>query len=188
MMEQAGVPSRTRYLVFGVPLLLCALGGPVVFVVYLITTLGSGHQFLAPGATTLDSDKSVKYALWYDNVTFFQGHAYTFPGDLPNGLRVRILEHGTDREVPMAKGFEVSASSGSDQRRSVGDFTLAGPGTYRIEVTGDFEQRVFSVRRSLIPGVLWALLALLLMELVGWSGAFICFRGFSRQRPTATKV
>lgn len=188
MTELTNTPSRTRYLVSGVPLLLCALGGPVVFVAFLFISLGSGHQFLAPGATSLKSDRPAKYGLWYDHVTFFEGHAYTFPVDLPNGLHVRILEPETGREVPMAKGFAISAGSGSDERCSVGDFEVAAPGAYRIEVTGNFEPRVFSVRRSLMPGVLWAFLAMIVMELVGWGGVIICFRAFNRRKQATAAV
>src|SRR5579863_9850963 len=154
MTEPADSPSRTKYLAFGIPFLLCALGGPVVFVAYLLLSLGDGRQFLAPGATTLDSDKPARYVLWYDHVTFFGGRAYTYPPDLPNGLRVRIVEQGSGREIPLASGFAVKQSSGTEERSSVGDFEVAGPASYRLEIMGSFEPRVFSVRRSLMPGML----------------------------------
>ena len=161
-------PSKAWYFVAGVLFIFCGLGSPVLFVAFLLTSFGSGQQFQVPGATTIDVSKPGTYVLWYNHATFFEGRAYNFSDSLPNGLHVRIEERATGREVPMTQGLGGSESSGSEKRSSVGDFEAARPGSYRIEVTGDFEQRVFSVRRSLMSRTLLGIVGLIAMEILGW--------------------
>jgi hypothetical protein len=182
-------PSRAWYVVSGVLFVLCALGAPVIFVVFFLTSFGSGQQFKVPGATALDVSKPGTYVLWYDHATFFEGRAYQSDDRLPNGLQLRIVERGTDREVPMTQGLGGSESSGSEKRSSVGEFEAARPGVYLIEVTGNFEQRVFSVRRSLAARFFLGIVGLIGLELLGWIGApLIAIIVFLRRRKAAAQT
>jgi hypothetical protein len=71
----------------------------------------------------------------------------------------------------MARGLVSSETSGSAKRSSVGEFEALQPGAYEIEVTGSFEPRVFSVRRSLMARMFLGILGLIGLEFLGWIGA-----------------
>jgi len=169
MTEAEGKPSWAWYLVAGGLFLSCALGAPIVFVVIFIGWMGSGQQFQVPGATTIDVTKPGTYVVWYDHVTMFEGRSYAYGADLPNGLRIRVRD-GLG-EVPMSSGLGGSESSGALKRTSVGEFEALRPGGYSIDVTGPFEPRIFSVRRSLASRMLLGILGLVAAEILGWVGA-----------------
>jgi hypothetical protein len=186
MTSSSGMPSRGWYIVAAVLFLLCAVGAPVLFVAFLLTT-GGGQQFQVPGATTLEVTKPGTYVIWYDHSTFFEGRSYSFGEALPNGLRVRIRNRNTGAQILMARGLGASETSGSEKRSSVGEFEAPNPGAYEIEVTGSFEPRVFSVRRSLMARMFLGILGLIGLELLGWVGApLIVIIVFLKRRKEAT--
>ncbi|HLY09409.1 MAG TPA: hypothetical protein VKW04_08925 [Planctomycetota bacterium] len=171
MTTAKALPSRGWYLVAVLVFLGGAVGGTGFFLWFLFTSIGGGQQFLIPGTTTLEAAKPGTYVLWYDHATLLNGRAYQFDERLPNGLRVRITESASNQEVPLNQGFGGSETLGNLRRVTVGEFEVRRPGPYVIEVTGPFEARVFSVRRSLTARFFLSIVALILVDLMGWFGA-----------------
>jgi hypothetical protein len=176
-------PSRGWYLIAVLVFLGGAIGGTGFFLWFLFTSIGGGQPFLIPGTMTLEATNPGTYVLWYDHVTMFKGQAYHSDASLPHGLRIRITARGTTREIPLKQGFGGFETVGSLQRSMVGEFEVSQSGSYAIEVTGPFEPRVFSVRRSLTARFFFSIVALLGLDLLGWFGAIaIVVRVFLARR------
>ena len=147
-------------------LALAGTAGAVALVVWLLQTLGTDPQFLAPGRLSLALERSGKVVIWHDHRTFFQGRGYETPQTLPAGMRIRAIEEASGRELEVGASAGASAESGATRRVAVAQFLAERPGRYLILVEGEFAPRVFSAGLDGLARALWTV-----------GGAALCFLG-----------
>jgi uncharacterized membrane protein len=136
-------------------LALAGTAGAVALVVWLLQTLGTDPQFLAPGRLSLAVERSGKVVIWHDHRTFFQGRSYETPPALPAGVRIRAIEEASGRELDVAATLGASAESGATRRVAVAQFLAERPGRYLILAEGEFAPRVFSAGLDGLARALW---------------------------------
>jgi uncharacterized membrane protein len=153
MVEAARVPGRGWYLVAGA----VALAGVVAMaalIAWYVLTLEPGVQFLGPGRHTLELGRPGKYLVWNDYRTVFQGRSYDASERLPPGVRIGVLDKAGGQALTVTSGHGGTSTTGDSSSVAVSQFEIAHPGSYEVVVEGDFPQRVFSVGRDFIPGLL----------------------------------
>ncbi len=80
---------------------------------------------------------------------------------------IRIRD-GSGSEVPFSPSLGGTETVGNVKRKEIGDFILTRSGPFSIEVSGDFPQRVFYVRRSAIKEVLSGIAIVVLLGVIAW--------------------
>jgi hypothetical protein len=111
-------PGRGWYAAAGA-LALGGTLGAVALVVWLVLSLGSDEQFLAPGRLAINLAQPGKVVIWHDHRTLFQGRSYDGPEKLPAGARIRVIEEASGRELEVGASFGASSASGSSRRARV---------------------------------------------------------------------
>lgn len=173
-MSGPGAPGRGWYLAAGALALGSTLGA-VAVVVWLVLSLGSGEQFLAPGKLAINVERPGKVVIWHDHRTMFQGRSYDAPDKLPAGARIRVIEEASGRELDVGATFGASSESGNSRRVSVAQFRAEQPGRHLILVEGTFDPRVFSAGADFLARMLWAIFGAVALVLVGWGLAIVLF-------------
>jgi uncharacterized membrane protein len=148
---------RTGWYAAAGALALAGTAGAVALVVWLLQTLGTDPQFLAPGRLSLALEQSGKVVIWHDHRTFFQGRSYETPQTLPAGVRIRAIEEASGRELEVGASAGASAESGATRRVAVAQFLADRPGRYLILVEGEFAPRVFSAGLDGLGRALWTI-------------------------------
>ena len=160
-------PARVWYLLALIVFLLSNIG--IAVELYdVIQSFPKGKQFLVPGSVTIAVDKPGTYGLWDEYSTFFQNKSYQSGSELPGGMTITVRDAALGGEVVLSPSSGGTEASGYVKRKAIGDVVLDHPGSYVIEVKGDFPQRVFYVRRSAVKEVLWGIAKVALLGLVGW--------------------
>ena len=146
-------PSRTWYF-FAAGMVCAAIAllvvAVTVFVTGIIPALGSGQQFVAPGAKTLTIDEPGEYVIWHDFVAVFEGLSYSSAPGLPAGATISVTNDQTGEELTLGKGATASETSPNHQRQSVCSFFAETAGRYTVEVSGLQSNHVFTVRKALL--------------------------------------
>jgi len=105
------------------------------------------NQFLVPGSMEVEIEEPGKYYLWHDHVTLFNGTSFSMPKEIPHGVKMEI--RGADGEALALKGgLSTSVSSGNHSKVSIGYVEVDKAGWVKVSVSGDFEDRVFSLSKS----------------------------------------
>ncbi len=148
---------------------LLSTGGIAAEIYGIIQSFPKGTQFLVPGTVTISVDRPGTYGLWDEVATFFENRSYQSGEELPGGMTIRVRDAVTGDEVrfsPSSMGG--TETVGNVRRKEIGDFSPGRPGSYVIEVAGDFPQRVFYVRRSAVREILSGVAMIALLALTGW--------------------
>jgi len=153
MAQIARVPGKGWYLFAGGVALAGALATGALIVWYVLT-LEQGAQFLVPGRHTARLDRPGKYLVWNDYQTVFQGRSYDESEKLPPGVRISVLDKAGGQSLAVTASHGATSSMGNTSSVAVSQFEIVQPGSYEIVVEGDFPQRVFSVSRDFIWGLL----------------------------------
>ncbi|HET9405585.1 MAG TPA: hypothetical protein VFO57_13490 [Burkholderiales bacterium] len=156
MAGDARVPGKGWYWLAGA----VALAGVVAMaalIAWFVLTLDKGAQFLAPGRHAVRLDRPGTYLVWNDYRTVFQGRSYDESEKLPSGVRISVLDRAGGRSLEVSASLGATSSIGDTHSVSVSQFVIERPGSYEIAVEGDFPQRVFSVSRNFVPGLLWTI-------------------------------
>jgi uncharacterized membrane protein len=173
-MSGPDAPGKGWYWVAGALALGSTLGA-VALVIWLVLSLGSGEQFLAPGRLAINVEQPGKVVIWLDHRTVFQGRSYDAPDKLPAGARIRVIEEASGRELDVGATFGASSASGNSRRVSVAQFRAGQPGRHLILVEGTFDPRVFSAGADFLARMLWAIFGAVALVLVGWGLAIGLF-------------
>lgn len=121
----------------------------MALVVSLFFGFPDGQRFVAPGSVVIEVTDPHEYTVWLESGSEFEGEWYTNP-DRPKEFRVRVFEETTGREVAASPYFSTTETMGTRRRSSMASFEVAEPGRYRVEVEGDFKNRLLFVRRSML--------------------------------------
>jgi uncharacterized membrane protein len=173
-MSGPDAPGRGWYWAAGALALGSTLGA-VALVIWLVLSLGSGEQFLAPGRLAINVEQPGKVVIWLDHRTVFQGRSYDAPDKLPAGARIRVIEEASGRELDVGATFGASSASGNSRRVSVAQFRAEQPGRHLVLVEGTFDPRVFSAGADFLARMLWAIFGAVALVLVGWGLAIGLF-------------
>lgn len=159
--------SRVWYfLALGV-FLLCTAG--VIITIYgAVKSFPEGTQFQAPGSVTITVKQPGEYVIWDEQVTFFNGKSYQNSEDLPGGVQIKVRDEQTGRPFQFSPSTGGTETIGNVKRKSIGDVSINSPGTYIIDVSGSFPERVFYVRRSALSNVLKGIATVGVLGLAGW--------------------
>ena len=149
---------------------------PATIVAPILKGVAQDHPFLAPGGREVSIAKPGQYYLWNEYDTMFEGKSYQHDVALPTGLEVTVRDESG--EVLAFTAYDkISMSIGNGSKKSVGYVEVTEPSTLQVDVTGDFEPRVFSFAHSpvkemamrfLRAAVIAALSGLLAIGLVIW--------------------
>ncbi len=165
--DNRGGPGKIGYVLALLVFFFCTAG--VVAEVYgIIRSFPKGTQFLVPGSATITVENPGTYVLWDEVATFFENKRYLSSDDLPGGMEIRISDAQSGRTFPFSPSQGGTETIGSVKRKSLGDVYLDRPGTYVIDVSGDFPKRVFYVRRSAVLTVLSGIAIVAVLGLAGW--------------------
>ncbi len=169
--DQRTGPSKAWYFISLVIFLVFAVGGIVFFFVTIFTSLNEGTQFIVPGELIVTIDKPGKYGLLNETSTVFKGKMYSGSSELPHDLMIRITELSTGRTLPLQPSLNGTETFGSRVRYPIGNVEFDYPGKYRIEVAGNFSERIFLLRRSICAEILFSAVLFLFASIIGWIGA-----------------
>ncbi len=161
-------PGRIWYLLSLLLFLFCAVGGTIYLFSAMFHSFPGGTQFIVPGDLTITVEKPGKYILWNETNVIYNGRMYTGSSSLPDSVGIRVYELLTGRTVPLKSSSNARESAGPSVRTAVSDISFDKPGRYRIEVNGDFSERVFMLRRSACSDILHALAVFVPLSILGW--------------------
>jgi uncharacterized Tic20 family protein len=165
--DKAAGPARAWYLL-ALAVFLLSTAGIAAEIYGIVRSFPKGTQFLVPGSVTISVDNPGTYALWDELSTFFENKSYQSSNELPGGMTIRVRDARSGSEVLFSPSSGGTETIGSVKRKEIGDFSLGRSGSYVIEVTGDFPQRVFYVRRSAAKEVFSGVAIVVLLGLAGW--------------------
>ena len=163
-------PKPSLWWLVAAPLLfLLGAGGGTALLIWQVIGLHKGETFPVPSTQTFNLDEPGTYILWHDHKITFQGKVYNKPESLPDQAVISLKHDGT--EIPMRGSWGSGTTSGQHEKKEIGRYIIEMPGQYTLSASGFDEERVFSFGRSGLKGVLWATVACLLLNLLGWFGA-----------------
>ena len=161
-------PGKVWYIVALIVFLVGVGGGAGIFLTTIFSSIFDGTQFIVPGAITVSIDEPGKYTLWNETSTIFDGQIYSSSTELPKDLKIEIYEISSGHPIKLKPSWTSSETSGSRKRWSLGNIRFDKASEYKIEVTGDFSDRVFLLRRSVLSNIL---IAVVISSLLGILGA-----------------
>lgn len=124
----------------------------VFFIVSILENGGPKNQFLAPGSLEIDISEPGRYYLWHDYATLYRNHRYSLDPSLPNGLETSVKDaNGLPLEFVSRSGM--SANVGDYSKSSVGYVEIDNPVSLRIDISGDFEDRVLSFSPGIFDSI-----------------------------------
>ncbi len=164
-------PSRKWYLVALLTFIIGITAGIVILITVIASSLVDGKRFVVPGSITLSVKSPCKYTLWNETSTVFKGKTYSSSPELPAGLEIRISDVLTEKNIELSPSYGGKETSGPGEKYSIGNVHFDRPGEYKIEVKGNFPERVFFLRPSIFRSVLTGVLLSFLLGVIGGVGA-----------------
>lgn len=145
-----------KKIICGTVLLIIGMALPFVLTIpFFLQIQEEGEVFRGPGVSrTISIDEPGRYYLWHNYSTVFEGRSYSFPEELPDGLSFSLTEQPSGNKIPMQSGSGFSEESGSRKKSSIGYFEVTEPGRYTVTISGNTEQRIFSLGKSSIDDLL----------------------------------
>lgn len=137
----------------------------------------------APGAVELVVNRPASFTIWNEVRTVIDGKPLRSSRELPANARFSVLnnENGETIEFSEFGGSKVSMGE-QYERRSVGQFDIDSPGSYRVAVEGRFKERMFSIRQSFLATLFRALRIDLAWFALAWIAAPCLYFFTSRAR------
>jgi hypothetical protein len=143
-------PSRTWYFL---PLIIALLAFSFIpfrlFQIFTDTKIVAVN-FKAPGSREIEIPQPGKFVLWNEYQTIFDGKTYASGPTLPPGLTFEVTELPSNQRIAGVAGLNSYLTVNQTRRQSVATFQLPQPGRYRVSVTGQFPERIFYFRESLL--------------------------------------
>jgi hypothetical protein len=164
----AGAPGRRWYVVAAV----IAIAGWTAMALFLVSRIGDSTarmmRVLVPGQTDLALKEPGTYTIFHEFQSTFEGRVYHV--DAVSGLNISVSAGGTN--VPLvATKTNSRYRVGSYAGRSLFDFEVRAPGTYRI--AGSYDggrkepQTVLAIDRGFVGDLVMTILGALAMALGG---------------------
>jgi hypothetical protein len=176
-------PSWAWYLLAGVLLLGSLVAVPAGFIVMLVREDASAVRFTVPGEKQFTIAKPGRYILWNEHETIFNSRTYSSGQKLPDGMRIELIDIAADEALPMQPDLSTTEKRGATERSSIGSFQIERAGDYRFVVEGDFAERIFFFRESLLKLFMPRVARLLAISLLGiLASAVIALAVFIRRR------
>lgn len=170
-LKNGGKPSAKWYVLSLVLFLVFGIGGIFYVVFSFLSLFQDGVRFVVPGELILDVERTGKYTLYNETYAVFNGKVYPGSTELPETVSIRITELSTEQSIPLDPTHSGKITVGSNERFPIGTIRFEDAGSYLIRVSGDFHERVFSVRRASCGEAFALLVVFLFAGLVGWIGA-----------------
>lgn len=146
--------------------LIGAVALPVFFVFTLLTEGMAGQQFIVPGSAEIQIEKSGRYYLWNDYQTVYEGATYNASLTVPGGLSIRFTDAGGE-PLPLSADTAMSINIGGSSKNSIGFIEVTEPGNITVNVSGELENRVFSVSAFSLAGFVRMILSGLILAFAG---------------------
>ena len=141
-------PGRVWYVIAVLMIVVPIIYAGVKIPLTLISYLGSGIAFSAPGSAEFTINQPGKYIIWY---TTFDGHSHH--QDIPQDIKIVVYNNITERYRDVtAPGWQSTETVMDVQRQSIGEVLFDQAGVYTIEVSGNFPATDLILRRSLTAG------------------------------------
>jgi len=147
---------------------LLGVGGGTALLLSQVIGQGGEFSFVAPTTQTFDVEEAGTYVLSHDYKVVFEGMAYDKPVALPGPVSISLK--GDGGEVEMDESWGSGSTSADHERKEVGRFKIADPGSYTLSISGLDEPRVMTLAQSVIIRIVFAAIASLLLNLLGWFG------------------
>jgi hypothetical protein len=181
--ESAIRPGWVWYLLAGVLFLSSLAAVPGGLLLLLVRENSASFRFTVPGQSEIHIQKAGTYVLWNEHETIHQGRTYSSGEKLPDGMHIELRRAETGAVVEMTPDLTTRERRGKLERNSVGKFQIAAPGKYSIVVEGDFPERVFLLRESLLKTFAPKVFTLIAMSLLGMLvSAILALAVFLRRR------
>jgi len=152
-------------------LFVAGTGGGIAVLVHGIISLPEGHTFLVPSTQTFQLAEPGPYVVWHDYQTTIKGKVFNKPAELPDQTTITLTHKG--KEIPTAKLWSSTITSGQHQKVSIARYHIEEPGAYSLTVEGLAEPRVFTFSRPIFKPLFQAILSGVFLILFGWLGASI---------------
>ena len=104
-------------------------------------------QFLIPGAIEIEIKDEGRYYLRYDYQTLYEKKVYSKSKEVPDNLMISLKTKDGALHYDIIEKTIITHSARTSSK-SIGYFDITVPGDYILEVKGESEPRVFSIRKS----------------------------------------
>ncbi|NQT18628.1 MAG: hypothetical protein HQ592_02905 [Planctomycetes bacterium] len=169
-MKQEIRPSLSWLLLAAIVFVVGAGGGTALLVTKIID-LPKGKTFIVPSTQTFNIDRPGTHTLWHDYRITFKGKVYNKPEELPDQATITLENEQTGEVIPMSESWHSTVTSGQHEKTEIGSYNIEQAGTYVLSVTGLDDEHVFSFGRSYLKGLIGAILACVVLSLLGVFGA-----------------
>ena len=170
-------------------ILVAGIGGGLMWLFQAMTGIPSDTiQFRTPGTIPFELANPGTYVLWHDAQAVFQGRIYNNSSDLPDDLRVSLVDVETGNEVYMRRAIGTRRLSKKHIRHTVGKFDIEKPGDYELSVAGDEQARIFAMGSSYMGKLAVAAVACAALNLVGWIGSLAIVIGVLVKRTQMKRI
>lgn len=153
----------------GLMLLAGGIVGPLLVLLLPLFTTENLARLAAPGEVDFNLEEPVSLTLWYDQVIFFEGTRYD-SGPLHSNWNFLLIEKSSGEKRYPRSALNMTKSYPDHEAVAIGSFQDVRPGEYTFRVSGEDDQRVFSLstapydrklRPMIISGGVSAFIALL---------------------------
>ena len=170
MHDTPAVPGTGWYIAAG-GVAVATIAAIIALIAWFVLTFDQGEQFLGPGRHTVWFDKPGTYLVWIDYRTEFRGRSYHKSAALPSGVQVIVRNRDDGKALVVSASHGARSNLGISARKPFGKFEVARPGRYEILIQGEFPQRVFSVRREFLFGLLGVIFGAIGLLFAGFGAA-----------------
>lgn len=108
----------------------------------------SNIQFLIPGAIEIEIKDEGRYYLRHDYQTLYEKKVYSKLKEVPDNLMISLKTKDGALHYDIIEKKTIITHSARTSSKSIGYFDITVPGDYILEVKGESEPRVFSIRKS----------------------------------------
>lgn len=136
-----------KTIITGVIFLVVALVAPFLFLIPIFLEHQNENQFKVPGAIEVVVDKPGRYYLWNDFRTVYHGQSFNRSERIPDGLNIQIGD-AQGHPFNFVSDTSISSTNGSSAKNSIGYVEIEHPGKVTVQVSGNFEERIFSFSKS----------------------------------------
>jgi hypothetical protein len=153
--------------------LVAGVGGGLAWLLHALS-YGGGEtlSWVAPGGVTAQVADPGLYVLWHDARAVYENRAFDHPKELPEGMKVSVVDQDSGEEVGGKPVPGLPERSGEQVRYALAKYRIPKPGPYRIVASGGAGERLLSFGSSGRDALVYAALGCAVFNLIGWGGSF----------------
>jgi hypothetical protein len=159
-------PGRAWYALAAV-LFVAGVAASAWEILLIVSLVGGGVEFLAPGREMLTVKKPGRHVIWHEFKTVYSGRAYSSDPALPDGTTIKVFSPD-GKELVVRSDTGASMKSGDTESHSVCTFEADKPGEYAIVVSSLDTPHVMMVRKSLFGRAVATFVICTILEALGW--------------------